>query len=100
MIIPNIVAIYSIKNTNKSSDNPKRTIFGSIFIFLLIKPKTIFMTTNNGNRYIMKGGNAINKLKKNKTKISPLNINCINKVVLDFCIFISYAPLLLLSFLL
>jgi hypothetical protein len=92
MIIPNIVAIYSIKNTNKSSANTKRTIFGSIFIFLLIKPKTIFTTTNKSNRYIIKDGNAINKLKKNKTKIIPLDINCVNNVILDFCIFISQAP--------
>ena len=88
MIVPNIVAIYSIKNTDKSSANPKRTIFGNIFIFLLIKPKTRFATTNKSNRYTTKDGNAISKLEKNKTKIIPLNINCINKVVLDFCIFI------------
>ena len=88
MIVPNIVAIYSIKNTNKNSVNTKRTIFGSIFIFLLIKPRTKFTTRNKSNRYITKDGNAINKLKKNKTKIIPLNINCVNKVVLDFCIFI------------
>ncbi len=75
MIVPKIVAMYSIKNTNKKSANMNKAIFGIIFLFLLIKPKTTFAITNKSNRYITKGGNATNRLKKNKTKIIPLRIN-------------------------
>ena len=88
---------YSRTGINSKGVNRIKVMFAVIFLLPLIKPKTIFTTINNINKYL-KIGTTIKIASKNKKKITAIAINCASIVCFVFTILVLQPPTYLNSF--